>query len=220
MSPFAASPVHLVGILALGLAAACVWTNGNPEVVPLQGGDQVFPDPARPAPPIGWSMRVAPTAMETEQLDWLRKAAELDRMASPALREAERTSCVGLSGDDRDVSPFFYVRDIADITPLVSSARSYYRPLEGVVVVLRPIEGLTARRLQGLLDCQVARAAALEYGAPEMRWCPLAVRGVSARAEVGDRGLAVRLSSDDTNAAAAAYERARTLLEQGARAIH
>jgi hypothetical protein len=198
--------------LALGFTGACVWTNGNPELAPPRIVDGVWSAPAEPAPPIGWSSTIAPTNDEAERLAALREAALAHRVALPGVRMAEDSACGGLADDDRDVSPFFHARDILDVVPLYASGGPNPGRIEGAVVTFRRAEGLTVGRLQGLLDCQTARDAALDDRAPENRWCPLAVPGALSHAQAGDRGVDVRVAAGDRDAAADVYLRAVALL--------
>jgi hypothetical protein len=198
-----------VAPVAFVLASACAWSSGNPPLVASPPADS----PATALPPVAWSARVEPATAEVRRLETLRAAARSHRAASPALREAESVACFGLSPDDRDLSPFFYDRDVVDAEPLRAPGAPYPGRLQGAVVTFRRVEGLTARRLQRLVDCQAARDRALQYSAPETTWCPLAVRGVMAHVALGERGLQVRLESDDPDAAAETFMRAEALLE-------
>jgi hypothetical protein len=204
---------HVAPFVALSAAAvtACVWSSGNPEIVAPNVEGKVFAAPASPPPPITWSARMASSPERRAQLESLREAARAHRLASPPLREAEATACAGLPEEDVDVSPFFYSQDIVDVQPLRASDSAQPGAIEGAVVTFRRVEGLTAPRLQRLLDCQTARDAALGYLAPEMTWCPLAVPGVLAHVTLAERGLDVRLASGDHDAAAETYERAVAL---------
>ena len=198
---------------AVGAIASCAWNNGNPEIVAPRVEDHVASVPEPLPTTIAWSARVAPTRDQTAGLESLRAGARAHRLASARLREAESTACSGLSGDDLDVSAFFYRDDILDVQPLRSPSGAQLGRLEGTVVTFRRVEGLSARRLQRLTDCQVARDAALGYAAPETTWCPLAVRGVLAHVVLGDRGLDVRLASAGADAAEQTYLRAVALVE-------
>jgi hypothetical protein len=204
--------IRTMPFLALSAAAttACVWTNGNLEIAPPRVEDGVFSAPP-PTGRISWSARIAPTAEEISLLASLRAAARTHRLESPAFREAERAACADLSDDDRDVSPFFYRDEIVDVQPLRAPGGSELGPLEGTVVTFRRVEGLTVGRLQRLMDCQVARDAALDDSAPETTWCPLAVPGVLADVLPSHRGLDVRLASAAPGGAEKAYLRAVAL---------
>jgi hypothetical protein len=165
-----------------------------------------------PPPKIAWSARIATTDERTAALESLRAAARAERLASAALREAENAACAGMTGDDVDVSPFFYREDVVDVQALRAPGGEHPGRLEGAVVTFRRVEGLTAARLQRLMDCQIARDAALLDQAPETTWCPLAVPGVLAHVVPAESGLDVRVAAADPDGAAATYERAVALL--------
>jgi hypothetical protein len=211
-------PAHPASTSIIALAAltgaaigACVWSNGEREVIaPRIEGNLVSAPPLPPAP-IGWSAMIGGSSAEVDALDQLRAKVQARRSMSPAIREAEGAVCAGLSDEDRDVSPFFYRRDIVDVLPLREAGGEAPGRIVGAVVTFRRIEGLTAERLQRLVDCHAARAAALAYAAPETQWCPLAVRGVVASVAVTERGFDVRLTAPDANAAVETYARARAL---------
>ncbi|MGO9834785.1 MAG: hypothetical protein ACLP1X_11250 [Polyangiaceae bacterium] len=205
---------HLSPFLALSVASvvACVWTDGNAQIVAPLVEDHILSVPPLPPPPIAWEARVAPTPEEVVELEFLRNAAREHRLASASMREAERAACSGLADDDRDVSAFFYREDIVDVQPLRAPDGQRPGRLEGAVVTFRRVEGLTATRLQRLMDCQIARDTVLGGFAPDARWCPLAVRSVAAHVVLAERGLDVWLTSADREAAAESYTRAVALL--------
>jgi hypothetical protein len=207
-----ASARRAASLLFLLLGAACVWVDGNPEIAAPRIEDHEFSSLPPPVPPIAWSAGTAPPA-EEQRVAALREAARLDRAKSPLLVAAERAECQGLSDDDRDVSPFFHVRDVVDVEPLRAPAGTTPGRLEGAMVIFRRIEGLTAARLQRMTDCQSARDVALGYAAPEIQWCPLAVRGVVAHVEPDERGLRVLLSATGPDGAVETYGRAMALLD-------
>lgn len=204
--------LSIAALVALMGAAigACVWSNGNPQIVSPRVAGNLVSAPPLPPPPIAWSATFGASG-EADVLDRLRASAQVRRRVSPALRDAEDTACAGLSEDNRDVSPFFYGQDILDVVPLRAAAGAQAGRLVGAVVTFRRIEGLTVERLRRLVACHGARAAALDYAAPEMRWCPLAVRGVVASVVVTERGFDVRLTAADPSAAVETYARARAL---------
>jgi hypothetical protein len=207
----ASTAIAALAALVGAVIGACVWNNGNPEIVAPRIEGNLVSAPPLPPPPVGWSAAIAGGSGEADTLGRLRATAQARRSMSPALREAEDTACAGLSDEDRDVSPFFYRRDIVDVLPLRAPGGEVPGRIVGAVVTFRRIEGLTAERLQRLVDCHAARAAALAYAAPEMQWCPLAVRGVVASVAVTERGLDVRLTASEPNAAAETYARAQAL---------
>ena len=190
---------------------ACVWTSGNPEPV-TPHDEQVQVVAPQPPAAIAWAARIAPTPQQVAQLEALRDAARSHRMASPAVRAAESTACAGLGDDDRDVTPFFYRDDIVDVQPLRRHDGALAGRLEGAAVTFRRVEGLSPERLQRLVDCQMARDAALQYRVPEVAWCPLAVAGTLGRVAGVESGLEVRMASASADAATETYVRAAALM--------
>jgi hypothetical protein len=153
-----------------------------------------------------WVSIVNPTREHLAQEKEHRRAAEEHRSASAALREAEERACTKLSPADRDMSPFEHTEDISSVMPLGDSAE----PL-GVRVGFKSVPGLTAGRLQRLVDCHMARAAALGHSVPEMPDCPLVPKGVRANVATTTAGLVVEIRSDDPRAARESVARAMRL---------
>lgn len=151
------------------------------------------------------------------QADEHRRIAAEHRAASAVLREAEAASCVGVAPEDRDLSPFAHADDIASIEPIyetiilnkVSSPR-----LLGVSVVFRPVPGLTRERLQQIVDCHLARNAALGHTSAAMPDCPLVPAGVRATVEAVSSGMAVQIRADAPETAREVLERAERLKKQ------
>lgn len=189
---------------------ACVWTSGNPEPSTPHDEQVTLMAPRAPAD-IAWAARMAPTPQQASQLEALRDAARAHRIASAAVRAAESTACGGLGNDDRDVSPFFYRDDVVDVQPLRAGDGTVPGRLDGAAVTFRRVEGLSAARMQRLVDCQIARDLALEYRVPEVPWCPLAVAGTLAWVADAERGLEVRMAAASADAATETYLRARAL---------
>lgn len=63
-----------------------------------------------------------------------------------------------------------------------------------------------------IVDCHLARNAALGHDVPEMPDCPLVPKGASARVQESAGGLRVEVRSDDLSAAADILARARRLV--------
>lgn len=161
-----------------------------------------------------WTTASNPTATHLEEAQKHHKMAADHRAASQALRDAEARVCVGISESDRDMSPFDHREDIASVEPLtvnVSSGKGQYARTEGVVVTLRAVPGMTAQWLQRLVDCHLARNAALGHDVPEMAYCPLVPKGATARVSGTDAGFAVVIRSDDSQTAQEILRRGRAL---------
>lgn len=144
-----------------------------------------------------------------------REAAAQHRAAAASLRQAEATACVGLSEEDRAMSPFEHHADIAGVEaftqPTASSKAGPTRRDAGATVTFRAVPGLTAEWLQRLVDCHLARNAALGHDVPEMPNCPLVPRGVVAHARSTGAGFAVDIESNDPDTAREILERAHRL---------
>jgi hypothetical protein len=149
-----------------------------------------------------WNSVVNPTAKNLDEAKELTRAAAEHRAASLALRNAEESACAGLSDYDRDVSPFAHHDDILNASPLA----------KGAIVVFKPVPTLTAAHLQKMVDCHVARNDAMAHNVPEMLYCPLVPRDVSARVVTTEDGyLAVKIESTDPDAAREVRYRAMNL---------
>jgi hypothetical protein len=162
-----------------------------------------------------WSSTRNPTTEHLEQADKLRKIAADHRAASQALRDAEARVCAGLADEDRDISPFVHKEDIASVEPLyanVMSGKGQYARMEGAVITFRALPGMSAPWLQRLVDCHLARNAALGHEVPEMPYCPLVPRGVTATVTPTSTGFAVAVRSDDVDTANEVLRRARMLV--------
>ena len=135
------------------------------------------------------------------------------RAASQALRDAEARACVGISDSDRDMSPFDHREDIASVEPLVDTwTKVQYGKTVGAVVTFRAVPGMTAQWLQRVVDCHLARNAALGYDVPEMPYCPLVPKEASAKVTGMDTGFAVAIRSDNSDTANEILKRARALV--------
>jgi hypothetical protein len=136
------------------------------------------------------------------------------RAASAALREAEERACVGVSPDDRDMSPFERVEDIASVEPLIERTGTSKAPSQrtaGAVVTFRATSGMTAEWLQRVVDCHLARNASLGHTVPEMPISPLVPNSASARVTSTGNGFAVAIHSDDSSTAQEILSRAQRL---------
>jgi hypothetical protein len=164
-----------------------------------------------------WTSTTNPTATHLDDANKHRKAAADHRAASQALRDAEASACVGLSDNDRDMSPFDHREDIASVQPLnlnVSSGRGQYMRMEGAVITFRAVPGMTAQWLQRVVDCHLARNAALGHDVPEMPYCPLVPKGVTAKVTATDSGFAVAVRSEDSDTSKDVLRRAQALVAQ------
>lgn len=163
-----------------------------------------------------WTSTTNPTAAHQDEAKKHQRMAADHRAASQALRDAEARACVGLADEDRDSSPFDHRDDIASVEPLsenVSSGKGGQPPkMTGAVITFRALPGLTAEWLQRVVDCHLARNAALGHDVPEMPSCPLVPKNVTARVTSTGAGFAVAVRSDDSDTAVEVLRRARSLV--------
>ena len=161
-----------------------------------------------------WTSSTSPSAEHLDDAKKHQRMAADHRAASQALRDAEGRACVGMSETDRDTSPFDHRQDIASVEPLTvgtTSSKSQSGRTEGAIVTFRAVPGMTSQWLQRVVNCHLARNAALGHDASEKAYCPLALKGVSARVSGTDTGFAVAIRSDDTQTAQEILKRARAL---------
>lgn len=161
-----------------------------------------------------WTSDVNPTARHARDAERHRELAAKHRAASSALVEAERAACAGVESRDRDVSPFYHREDVSSVTVLsrpLPLGRQAHEKTIGARIVFRAAPGMTAEWLQRVVDCHVARAAALGHAMPEMDYCPLVLPGVKASVTATRGGFAVDVTSDDARTAREIVRRARAL---------
>ncbi|MBI5548447.1 MAG: hypothetical protein HY901_31580 [Deltaproteobacteria bacterium] len=142
--------------------------------------------------------------------------AEDHRAGSKALRDAEASACAGVSELDRDTSPFGRREDIIRVEPLKSTGRS--PQLLGATVTFRAVPGLTVEWLERDVGCHLARNAALGHNVPEMDYCPLVPKGVTASVKpAGGGGVVVEVKSEDSDTAMDVLRRAELAARAGGR---
>jgi hypothetical protein len=163
-----------------------------------------------------------PTQHHLEHADDHRLRAAEHRAASQTLRDAENRACAGIPDDDRDESPFDHPEDITSVTELYSlwsagdstpttTTTTTTRRIEGATILFRAVPGLTAPWLQRVVDCHLARNAALGFDVPEMAHCPLVLKGITASVSPAQSGgFAITIKSDDPAVAREVFRRARS----------
>ncbi len=159
---------------------------------------------------ICWTSVENPTADHRRAAEEHRRRASDHRAASVALRGAEARACVGISPDDRDMSPFDRAEDIARVEPMMEAEgpKAPQRTV-GAVVTFRARPGMTAEWLQRVVDCHLARSASLGHLIPEMPNCPLVPKGARATVTSTSNGFAVAIRADDLTVAQEILARAR-----------
>lgn len=144
-----------------------------------------------------------PTEHHLRAADRLRREAARHRKASHELRVTEERACAEIPELHRDFSPFYH--------------RGYITGAElsdkgPIVVHFDKIPKTTAAGLQRLVDCHLARNAAVGYAMEEMDYCPLAIPGVSATVVETDAGFDIDLDTRDPGAHAEVATRVESLL--------
>lgn len=161
-----------------------------------------------------WTSVSNPTAQHANDAKRHQELAHKHRAAAAALTDVEARACAGLSEEDRDMSPFYHREDIAAVTPLFEefkAGKGVTKKEVGATIVFRAVPGVTAEWLQRVVDCHIARAAAVGHDMPEMSYCPLVPKNVKANvASTGD-GFAVNVSADDASTIAEIRKRAEAL---------
>ena len=160
-----------------------------------------------------WSSVTNATAEHLKHGEEHRAHAADHRAASQALRDAEARACVGIPAADRDESPFEHREDIENVEPFYvrQGGKLPSERLEGAVVAFRAVPGMTAPWLQRVVDCHLARNAALGHDVPEMAYCPLVPKGVTATVAPTRAGFAVEIRSGDSGTAKEILRRAEGL---------
>jgi hypothetical protein len=146
--------------------------------------------------------RSNPTEHHLREANRFRREAQRHRDASHDLRVVEERACADIPEIHRDFSPFFHGDHIAGAEIGDSGP---------VVVHFDQIPKTTAEGLQRLVDCHLARNAAMGFEMEEMDYCPLGVAGVSATVVATDAGLDIQLDAED-EARAAVVTRVEALI--------
>ena len=94
---------------------------------------------------------------------------------------------------------------------LPAGSKNQTEKLQGAVVAFRAVPGMTAEWFQRIVDCHLARNAALGFSVTDMPYCPLNVKGTRAKVSSTGSGFAVTIESDDPGAAQNVLQRAQAL---------
>jgi hypothetical protein len=179
-------------------------TAGQEEQAAQGHGEQYNPEAKtatqRCSRAVCWTSEVNPTDQHKADAAEHHELAEKHRAAAQALRDAETSSCAGLDEPDRDTSPFYHREDIASVSKVersVMKGRVQVSQLAGGKAVFRAVQGMTAEWLQRVVNCHTARAAALGHQVPEMSYCPLVLKGITATVSSTGDGFAIEVTSED-----------------------
>jgi hypothetical protein len=220
--------MNRIVIGALLVVGGCATTPGaRPEENSVAGHEQmarqqdaeaaaVAENCRRGVPPAGgvcWTSTGNPTPDVLNRQAQHRQMAADHRAASQSLRDAEQHACVGISEQDRDISPFQHREDIegVDLVDSPVGGKSGGFRATGVTVRIRAVPGMTAEWLQHVVDCHIARNASMGYAMPEMSECPLMLKDATATVTSTGNGFAVTIRSDDMNTVREIRRRAEAL---------
>lgn len=165
---------------------------------------------------ICWDSVQNPTESHLYEAQAHKRHAADHRAASVALRDAEARACTGIAAADRDMSPFAHKGDIVSVAPLVlpevdARAKTPAERLLGASIKFRAVPGLSAEWLQRVIDCHLARNAALGHAVPDMPDCPLVPAGVQARVSAAGDGFEVAVRANHPTVAREVVARAQRL---------
>ena len=165
---------------------------------------------------ICWTATTNPTEEHRKQAEEHRALAAQHRGASKALADAEARACAGIAEEDRDESPFDYKEDIRSVSELKGQipnigGKTKVERTVGATVVVNAVPGLTQEWLQRVVNCHVARNAAVGHDMKDMAYCPLVPRGAQATVRSTGDAFAVDIKADDKEGGAEIWRRAQQL---------
>jgi len=160
-----------------------------------------------------WTMTKNPTDRELSLASAYRTRAKRHREKAQALLDAEARACASVSLWDQDMSPFLHARDIDAVEEMGhSSGRGPSGTPAGAAIAFGSVPDLTAQNLQTIVDCHLARNAALGWDQSDNNECPLNVKGAEAKVRQAGENLVVEVTARDAAAALEILKRARALL--------
>ena len=142
-----------------------------------------------------------------------RRLAAAHAAQAAALRRAESEACAGIADSDRGISPFLRLTDIARADLLDPADARDELTIPVLRVVYGRVPGLDAANLERLIDCHLARNAALGHEVPEMDDCPLVPPGVDAKVTQRGGEVSVTITTDEPHFAEV-FARAQRLVER------
>lgn len=157
------------------------------------------------------SARVLLSASEHEaEARWGEADAAAEHLAAARrIRDQAEQVCSGVDEYARQ-EPFPDRRTVASVGWLMHPHRRGAKQLHGARLMLAA-HAPRAGELQRMLDCHLARSAALGWDRPEASSCPLCVRGASAKAVEGKGGPRIEVDTGGGPAAEEVWRRARLL---------
>ena len=147
---------------------------------------------------------------EVARSNWL---AARHRETAELLAWEEQYACGNLPEAERDSSPFGRGAAVLSVVPWMTAVWTGElgeERLGGATIILGST-GLTAERLQQLVNCHIAHTAALGQKMQGMNDCPLALPGVVGVVFATSDGLEVTVASEDRTTATEIWRRSRQL---------
>jgi hypothetical protein len=129
--------------------------------------------------------------------------------AARRIRDHAEQVCSGLDEYARQ-EPFPDRAAVASVGWLMHPHRRGAKRIHGARLLLAA-HAPRAGELQRMLDCHLARSAALGWDRPESGRCPLCVRGATAKAVEGEGGPRIEVDTGGGPAAEEVWRRARLL---------
>ena len=163
-----------------------------------------------------WTATTNPTEEHRKADEEHKELAAQHRAASQALKDAEAQACSGLADEDRDDSPFDYKEDVRSVSELKGEipnvgGKTKVERTVGATVVVNAVPGLTQEWLQRVVNCHLARNAAVGHDMKEMPNCPLVPRGAQATVRSTGDAFAVDIRSDNAEGGKEIWQRAQKL---------
>ena len=154
-----------------------------------------------------WSSRSGTNGRHRPERRRHAHAAQLHRQAAETLEAQAATACRSVAAADRERSPLLHPKDLVSVEIDDSGAEG---PV--VVVVYKPVVGMTPASLGRVVDCHLAHSAVLGHPIDDLPECPLVPRGVWAEVGEDDQGrLTLSIGADTPSSALEIRSRAERL---------
>lgn len=173
--------------------------------------------------PVCWTSELASAKDHADAAERHRRVAEQHRAASVILRDAESRACADIDDENRDTSPFAHRSDVRSAQALSESppnrpnkATAFPSRLVGAQIVFDAVPGMTAEWLQRVVDCHLARNAAIGHtrATEDMPYCPLTLAGVHASVSSNGNGFVIAVTADEPATAKEILRRAGLLVSR------
>ena len=154
-----------------------------------------------------WSDSTNPTQSHLREAAWYRTVAKQHREAAEVLRDAEVRSCAGVSDQDKAVSPLAHREDILSTVVTTEGPR-----VTGVSILVRGVPGMSWDYLARMVDCHLARNAAMGFPLDGLSFDPLNVKGAVVKVEKFAGDFRLTITAEDEAIARKIAARATALM--------